>query len=151
MVVYRLCNELEFQKILNTMSFNDIGSLYSDNSKLNNHKYQANQKYLHFFKDYNSLFYLCLKPGSYICTYDIPDNLLEKYVGIGQYLDIIFMRKLENAIEYAIPNDEILFDYLKRIDKVSKYIDYEEYLDGDYKSSLETLYDKQSKILSKKL
>ena len=151
MVVYRLCNELEFQKILNTMSFNDIGSLCSYNSKLNNHKYQANQKYLHFFKDYNSLFYLCLKPGSYICAYDIPDNLLEKYVGIGQYLDIIFMRKLENAIEYAIPNDEILFDYLKRIDKVSKYIDYEDYLDGDYKSSLETLYDKQSKILSKKI
>ena len=37
MVVYRLCNELEFQKILNTMSFNDIGSLCSDNSKLNNY------------------------------------------------------------------------------------------------------------------
>ena len=150
MVVYRLCNELELQKILNTTSFDDIGSLCSDNLKMNNHKYQSNQKYLHLFKDFNSLFYLYLKPGLYICTYDIPDEILEKYAGIGKYLDIVFMRKLEDIVEYAIPNSEILFDYLKRIDKVSKYIDYEEYLDDNYKNNLETVYDTQSKVLSKK-
>ena len=151
MVVYRLCSELEYKKILNTMSFDDIGSLCSNNSRLNTHKYKTNQKYLHFFKDLNSIFYLYLKPGLYMCTYDIPDELLEKYVGVGQYLDIVFMRKLENVVEYAIPNNEILFDYLKRIEKVSKYIDYEEYFDDEYKDSLEVVYDIQSKVLSKKL
>ena len=150
MVVYRLCNELEFQRILNTMAFDDVGCLCSNNSKLNNHKYKTNQKYLHFFKEFSSLFYLYLKPKSYICTYDIPDELLEKYLGVGQYLDIVFMRKLEKAVEYAIPNSEILFEYLKKVEKVSKYIDYEEYLDDDYRDSLEVVYSIQSKVLSKK-
>ena len=151
MVVYRLCSESEFQKILDTMSFDDIGSLCSDNRKLNNHKYQINKKYLHFFKDYDSLFYLYLKPESYICTYNIPDELLEEYIGIGEYLDIVFMRKVESVIEYAIPNDEIVFDYLKRIERVIKYIDYEEYLNDDYKSSLEKVYDRESMVLKKKI
>ena len=113
MEVYRLCNEVEYQIIGNTMSFDNIGSIYKNNSKENNHNYHNNQKYIHFFKEYTSLFYLYLKPGLYMCTYDIPDELLEKYVGVGQYLDIVFMRKLENVVEYAIPNNEILFEVIK--------------------------------------
>ena len=150
MTVYRLCNELEFQKILNTMSFDDIGSLCCNNSKRNNHRYKSNQKYLHFFKDYDSLFYLYLKSGTYICTYDIPDEILEKYVGVGKYLDRMYMKKIESVTEYSIPNAEISFDYLKSIEKISRDIEYEEYIDDDYKDSLELVYNIQQRTLGKK-
>ena len=94
--------------------------------------------------------FIYLKPKSYICTYEILDELLEKYAGVGQYLDVVFMRNLENAVECAIPNNEILLDYLIRVEKVSKYIDYEEYLDSQYMDSLEVVYDIQSKVLKKR-
>ena len=94
--------------------------------------------------------FIYLKPESYICTYEIPDELLGKYAGVGQYLNVVFIRNLENAVECAIPNSEILLDYLIRDEKVSKYIDCEEYLDSQYMDSLEVVYDIQSKILKKR-
>ena len=133
MEVYRLCNEVEYQIIGNTMSFDNIGSIYKNNSKENNHNYHNNQKYIHFFKEYTSLFYLYLKPGTFICT----------------YLDIQFMRKIESVVEYAIPNHEILPDYLKKIEKVCKYMEYEDYFDDSFKNNIETVYDCQSKVFRK--
>ena len=150
MIVYRLCNETEYQKIMTTKSFDDVGNICNNNSKFNNHKYLPNQKYLHFFKEYDSLFYLYLKSGTYICTYDIPDELLDKYMGIGKYLDRVFMRKLENVNEYAIPNNEILFNYLIKIEKVSISIEFEDYINENVTEQFEIVYDLNQKILSKK-
>ena len=59
------------------------------------------------------------------------------------------MRKVEKVIEYAIPNNEIEFKYLIKIEKVLKGIEYEEYLYEDYKDNLETIYNKESKVLIK--
>ena len=50
MLVYRLCDKEEIQELLNTKSFYNIGRFCNINSMLNNHKYQVNQKYLHFLK-----------------------------------------------------------------------------------------------------
>lgn len=146
MNVYRLCNESEINEILNTKSFINTGKICNNNVKLNNHKYKSNQRYLHFFRNKDSLFYLNLKQGTYICIYDIPIELLEKYNGIGYYLDILFMEKLEGITEYAIPSDEIVFNYLQKVDKVINYIDFEDSFNFNYKNKLETVYDITQKI-----
>lgn len=149
MIVYRLCNKKEIQEILNTKSFTNIGSINNNNSKLNNHTYIINQKYLHFFKDYDSLFYLYLKPKSNICIYNIPDILLEKYRGEGKYLDRLSMKRIDKVIEYAIPNYEIEFTYLQKIDKVIDNIDFFDYIEMNYNDKLETIYEINKKIIIK--
>ncbi len=141
MIVYRICRKKEFERIMNNKSFANIGSICTENPKINSHKYKNNEKYLHFFKSYDSVFYLYVTTDNYICTYDIPNELLKKNMGVGYYLDRIYMEKLESVAEYAIPSREIQFSYLQRVDKVKNYIDFEDFLDDDYADSLETVFD----------
>ena len=129
-MVYRLCNPVEIQEILNSKCFQNVGKVCRNNPKYNNHQYQENQKYLHFFQNYDSLFYLYVKKGTYICEYDIPEEILEKYKGTGIYLDRIFMEKLESVTEYAIPSEKIEWDYSQKVDRVMLDYDIEDYLDG---------------------
>ncbi|MBQ3475520.1 MAG: hypothetical protein IJH20_05065 [Bacilli bacterium] len=143
MVVYRICKKEELDKIINGIPFSDIGRTCTNDSKLNNHEYKPNIKYLHFYKDYGSIFYLNVTKDHYICTYDIPDEILAEYVGSGRYLDRVFMKKEEQVGEYAIPSSQIDSSYLQRIDKVIDYIDFEDYLYEDYKDNLETIYKKE--------
>ncbi len=150
MIVYRLCRESEINELLNTKSTTNIGKEYISNPKQNNHNYKDNIKYLHFYKDYDSLFYLYLKPNRYICTYNIPDELLQKYQGTGFYLDRIFLEKLESTTEYAVPNNEISFSYLQKVDKIKEEIEFEDYICGGHHDSLETIYDTSQKQYAKK-
>ncbi len=141
MVVYRLCDSKEVQNIICNRSFDEVGSTFERDSKKNNHKYSPNIKYLHFFKDFDSLFYLGVRSGTYICTYDIPDSVLRKFMADGFYLDRVFLRDLENVPEYAVPTAFIIFDYLKKVDKVTNDIDFEEFAYDDYKNSIYNMYD----------
>ena len=145
MLVYRLCKEEEYNSIMNTKSYDDIGSVCNKNRWLNNHSYQPNQKYLHFFKDFDSIFYCYLKEGTYVCTYELPDELLEQYAGIGKYVDRMFMRKHEMVTEYAIPNEKISFIFLRKIERVNQSIDFEDYLADEYQDFLETVYNREQK------
>ncbi len=143
MVVYRICNKEELDKIINGIPFYEIGRICTNDSKLNSHEYKPNIKYLHFYKDYGSIFYLTTTKDYYICTYDIPDEILAEYEGYGRYLDRVFMRKEEQVEEYAIPSSQIDANYLQKIDRILDYVDFEDYLYGDYKDNLETIYKKE--------
>lgn len=158
MLVYRICKELEIRKIFENDSLNDIGKAFINNKKINNHNYEPNKKYLHFFKEYSSVFYLNTESGYYICTFDIPEFILENNAGEGYYLDITNWRNKEKVTEYAIKTEELDFNYLIKIDKITEYIDYEDYLYNEYTDKLETIYSnitvnqsvEKPKVLQKK-
>ena len=90
MLVYRYLCDRELRAIL--CDFKDhIGSYFNHGDKLaNTHKYQINTRYLHFFKNKSAIKYI--KPyhskdnrDFYICTFDIPKEILAKGVGKGTY------------------------------------------------------------------
>ena len=145
MKVYRLCDEEEFETVMSTKSFQEVGKECKNNRLLSNHNYQPGRKYLHFFKDFGSLFYFYVREGTYICTCDIPDDILEQYAGIGKYLDQIHMRNYERVTEYAIPSDEMDFSFVSKMERVTESIDTEDYLFGEYTESLETVYEEGQK------
>ena len=145
MLVYRVCSEREVSTILKDKSFQNIGSFYQNDPKKNNHSYLENKKYIHFFKHYESVFYLNSLKKNYVCTYDIPDSLLETGRGTGYYLDFLFFRTLRNVDEFAIESDMVQFDYLKRIDQFQGALTIDDYLDGDFQSCMTTIYSQEKK------
>lgn len=149
MIVYRLCKEEEIREIISTKSFKKIGKKCQNNPNVNTHKYIEGHNYLHFFKDYSCIYYLNISKGNYICTYDIPDEILRKNIGIGYYLDRFFMRNLDSVEEYAIESTLINYSFLKQVAKINGYIDFEDYLEGSHDKYIETIYDKSEKIYKK--
>ena len=144
MLVYRVCKEDEIKKILDEKSFKNVGSKYKIIRKISTHKYDQDKKYLHFFHDYDSLFYLATSEKHYICTYDIPELILKQFEGLGYYYDRIYLEKLESVDEFAIPIEKIDFSYLKKVDKIRKNINFEDYVLGNYIDNLQTIYNKNS-------
>ena len=150
MLVYRICKEDEAYNILSTKSLDSIGKYCTINSKLNTHKYESDKRYIHFFKNYDSVFYLNVRSGYYICTYDIPEYLLSENIGAGFYMDrFLFMNK-ESVTEYAIEDTSMDYDYLRRIDKIIDFIDVEEYMEGDYKGKLQNVFQKSEDGMTNK-
>ena len=148
MVVYRLCKVGEVNKLLDSEDLESVaipGKVFIDKQQeknVNSHNYNFKVSYLHFFKDLSSIFYFYTE-DKYICTYDIPDDKLEKYQGEGFYWDYRNFSKMEAVKEYAIPSFELSFSYLKRIDKIKEFINYEDYLfDPSLSEELETIYIK---------
>lgn len=140
MIVYRICKKDEINIILNDKSFQNVGKVCEINENINTHLYIDNKKYIHFFKDKDSIFYLDTTPDMFICTYDIPSYLLEKHYGIGFYLDKFNFRNLEKVSEYAIENEFINFNHLLKIERLLEYIDIEDYIYEDISSKIETIY-----------
>ena len=128
MQVYRLSNKDEVERILSTHSFDGIGKEREVNPKLNNHSYQSNTRYLHFFKDFSSIFYLFPDEGKYICTYDFPEEILSSTMGEGKYLDYLFYRNLQTTHEYAIPEERINFSHLVGISRINRELEVEDYI-----------------------
>lgn len=90
MKVYRYLNDRELRAIL--CDFKDhIGSYFNHGDKLaNTHKYQINTRYLHFFKNKSAIEYIKQYHKNdnrdfYICTFDIPKEILAKGLGKGTY------------------------------------------------------------------
>ena len=149
MKVFRLSNEAEITAILENKSFVGLGKEFAINPKLNNHKYQPQQRYMHFFKDFGSIFYLFPDEGKYICTYDLPKDLLDRTMGEGSYLDYFFYRNLQSTTEYAVPEGDMDFAYLQRIDRITKEIDVEDYIaDRTLSRNISTIYDSSQKTQS---
>ena len=150
MLVYRICNQEEKDILLSRKSFDNIGKLCSIDNKKNTHNYKYGKKYIHFFKDIDSIFYLKTTKNHYICTYDIYDELLINYKAVGFYLDRMFLRKIDSVIEYALESDLIHFDYLCSIDRIDEDIDFDDCIDGSFYDKLTNIYLKNNDI-SKKL
>jgi len=135
MKVYRLCRKEEIDDILSSQNFSNVGHFCTEDINKNTHKYDTNKKYLHFFYDKSSLLYLNTLRGRYICTYDIPNEILKTHVGFGKYWGFINYSNLNTVKEYAIECDLLKFEYLVKVDKIMREISYDDYLEN---SSLST-------------
>ena len=140
MLLYRLSKEEEILKILDTRKTDVIGAYCSNNPKLNNHIYQKDKKYLHFFLSEYEITNLNPQKGKYICTYDIPKDIVNAYLGFGYYLSVFDLETSKKITECAIPCELISFQNLIKIEKITKTLDFEDYLD-DIREFKETIYE----------
>lgn len=146
MIVYRICDKEEVEQILQDNNFNHVGnygSKYKDKD-INTHDYKENEKYLHFFKNKDAICFMSTVEGRCICTYDIPEEILEESVGVGQYWEYLNFRYLVNEEEYAIKTRRLEYDFLIQVDEVINYIDAEDYLfDYSLEGFVKTIYQKE--------
>ena len=140
MLVYRLCNKEEVDNILNDLGFEKAGSICNINPNVNTHLYDNNKKYLHFFKEKNSIFHLNTVKDMCICIYDIPKELLKQKEGKGYYFDNFSFRDKCIIDEYAIENSLIDFNYLLKIDRIIDSIDIDDYVFDDISNKTEIIY-----------
>ena len=141
MVVYRVCKKEEIDNILDDKSFMNVGNNFNY-SCINNHSYNKDKKYLHFFLNLDSILYLRTLKDRYICIYDIEDNLLKRNEGIGYYLNYVSYNTLDEVIEYKLENKELNFNNLKQVYYIDKYIDYEDFFDNfDISKIADMIYD----------
>lgn len=150
MLVYRLCKEVEIIEVLKSKKFKNVGKCFKPNKNTNTHKYMNGVKYLHFFDDMANLFHFDTAEGYYICTYDIPYQLLDEYKGIGYYLDLYNFKTFEQVVEYAIPGSQLSFDYLMRIEEIKEDMDFDDFLYNSMNNKLITIYQNDKKEDNKK-
>lgn len=129
MIVYRVCSKREITKIISDKEFYDVGNYYDINLKLNTFRYNKNIKYLHFYDRYEDILHSNVSKGRFVCEYDIPEEVLIKYSGIGFYLGYINFRYLVDVKEYAIPAFELVFENLISYNVIEEELDYEDMID----------------------
>ena len=141
MLVYRVCTQNEVNRILQNEPFSTIGCLgedfikYQQTRAINNHKYKSDKLYLPFFDDIWSITYWKATKGNYVCTYDIPDDILVNCFGTGKYLNSGSESEIANSVsEYAVESDKIKKQYLIRVELIKANIDL---TDDDYIETLE--------------
>ena len=149
MLLYRLCKEEEILKILDTKKITTIGKYCTNTHKLNTHVYQRDKKYLHFFLAEYEITNLNSQKGKYICTYDIPKDIVNRYLGFGYYRSNFDLETLKKITECAIPCELISFSNLIKIEKITKYLDFEDYLD-DITKYKEMIYSNSSNHKTRK-
>ncbi len=141
MILYRVCGESEKNDLINKSleSIGKYGSEYLDDKiRCNNHRYKRDTKYMHFFESIYDIFY-AYWDFTYLCVYEIPDNIALKYKGLGYYYDLINFKELKSINEYAIDIKDMCLDYLKEIYNVSE-IDFDECIMSDLNKNLKLIY-----------
>ena len=157
MLVYRLCKVDEVNKLLDERNIESIGvpaSVFINEQQTKNissHEYNYHLSYLHFFKDLSSIFYFYTEE-KFLCTYDIPEEILNNHAGKGFYQNYINYNRIEAVDEYAIPVSELSFQYLNKIDKITEFIDYDDYLyDPTLSEDLKPIYKKEGRSRTRKI
>ena len=149
MKVYRLCRKEEIISILKNQNFDGVGQECIQDETINTHKYKNDKKYLHFFPKFDDLLYLNTTEDNYICTYDIPDSILDKTKGIGKYVDFIKFMNLVDIEEYAIETSSLDLKNLLCVFKIEKFIDYEDlWFDRSLKGFIRPVYIQNKKSKS---
>ena len=88
------------------------------------------------------------RKNNYICTYDIPEDILTNSFGIGKYLNPSSESDNCSCVsEYAIESNKIKKEYLIRVELIINdidFTDYDEYPDilDDY---LKVIYEREQK------
>lgn len=150
MLVYRVCKQEEIENIFGNNHFLNIGSQFQ-NSDLNNHVYEEDSIYMHFFLKKDSILYLENVRGLYLCTYDIQEDILEKYRGIGYYWDYFHYFKLCEVVEYAVKSSDVKLDYLTKVELIEKDFDVDDYLkDSELKHYTKLIYEKMLEKIEQK-
>ena len=151
MLVYRVCHKDEYEVIFKEHSLINIGNTYSHlNPAVNTHQYKPDVRYIHFFEKLMDITYWYSYEGNYVCTYDIPDDLLKNYRGIGYYNEQIKFRTQNKVPEFAVPSNLVDFNYLVKVEYIKETILFEDFFDDYYKQFLETVYDVQGPSLERK-
>ena len=125
MLVYRLSPKEEIDKILKNKSLKNAGTLGKVYIKeegeinLNNHHYEENEYYMHFFPKLRDILYINPEKDMYLCFYDIPEEILNKNLGFGQYKDIFALTTYIKTPEYCIKTKDLDFDYLEEINLIT--------------------------------
>ncbi|MBR5012502.1 MAG: hypothetical protein IKY15_01040 [Clostridia bacterium] len=149
MKVYRLCRKEEIISILKNQNFDGVGQECIQDETINTHKYKNDKKYLHFFPKFDDLLYLNTTEGHYICTYDIPDSILDKTKGIGKYVDFIKFMNLVDIEEYAIETSSLDIKNILSVFRIEKFIDYEDFwFDRSLKGFIRPVYIQNKKSKS---
>lgn len=74
---------------------------------------------MHFFDDIWSIIYWKAIKNNYICTYDIPEDILTNSFGIGKYLNPGSESDNCSCVsEYAIESNKIKNEYLIRVELI---------------------------------
>lgn len=108
MKVYRYLSHEELKNILRN-NVENIGSYFSnENSKMNTHRYDPNERYIHFYKNSESMqdiraIYRNFSNDFYFCCFDVPISLLFVCKGKGYYPAHGFQEDICTLTEYAIP------------------------------------------------
>ena len=150
MIVYRVCKKDEIDNILSNKSFINVGNNFNYSCK-NNHSYNKDKKYLHFFLNLDRILYLRTLKDRYLCIYEIEDDLLKKNEGLGYYLNYVSYNNLDEVIEFRLENKDINFDNLKQVYYINKDIDYEDLLyNFDILESADIIYNVEERTSSGK-
>ncbi len=152
MIVYRVCAYSEVKEILENCSLDTVGRSGQElvrvqqSQNVSNHNYNYRKKYLHFYKDKSSIFYKNIDDVC-ICTYNIPDEILNDRIGEGYYLDLANQRRIVRVPEYAIDIDDLCFDYLEKVEYAREFIDFDDYCaDPNLTDIVEIIYNKEKGI-----
>ena len=151
MLVYRVSSQKEIDKLFQNRDIKDIGN-YCTKTDVNNHEYEENSKYIHFFKEKSSIFHFLLR-GKYICEYDIPNEILEKYEGVGYYHNYYGFKSMVEVVEYAVKCCELDFNYLNKVEYSKEELEPEYYLDDpNLLKFVQSVYnkEKEKKLILKK-
>lgn len=144
MEVYRICDKNEVDQIINSEDLSNIGSYgsefirYNCSRSISNHKYYEDERYLHFFKDKDSILYWFSNKGRYVCTYNIPDEILNGNLSYGKYCSVFSEGRIVDVAEYAIESKLIDKNYLEKVEILNDTIDI---CDDDYYESLDSFFD----------
>ena len=151
-IVYRVCNSDEIDKILVLSDFSKIGKKFPQNLRCNNHIYDKDEFYMHFFKERRDVLRLFNLANCYLCSYSNPESILDSSKGEGWYPNHLGYDKEDAVIEYAIKSKELDINNLISIDKIKfKIYFYDSIYDIKIDDFLERLYEKEhNKILVKK-
>ena len=140
MKLYRIGNSEEKDIIMDNKSFLDVGKYFHDH-KMNTFHY-GDSRYMHFFSSKEHLIVFGISPERYIFTYEIPDEVVSKFQGIGYYYHPYDFNYLNSVEEYAIPSELVCFDYLESIEYISKEFCYANCLE-ELTSFLTEVYAKE--------
>lgn len=165
MIVYRVIEDVydytkegkernEYQDYLNgTISL----PKESYNDGINTHDYKSGVRYLHFFHFYEgAIEYVSGIPSMgwdgrcYIASYDILDEVLDKYRGFGIYPESI--HPAVPLLEYAIPYEELENRFIvgeaRQYNIRDEYSEeYKRYMLGEYKKYIDSLDDSNKEFV----
>ena len=152
MIVYRVCSKKEIDKILNDKNFKNVGAKgekyikKQDDLDLNNHKYEKDEYYMHFFPRLRDILYINPEKDMYLCYYDIPEETLKQNIGIGNYKDIFTMSIPVDIPEYLINTKDLDFNYLNEIKLITENISMVDFFEDEtINKFLKTIYTKKKK------
>ena len=121
--VYRFVSPRELELLQNDKT-QDLGTIYDGEKVSNTHKYNKDEKYLHFFESPDQpprVIHSLSKTKEFLCEFEIEKNLLSKHKGIGFYPAQGYDEDCTRVTEFAIPVSEYSPQWLTSVTPINNY------------------------------